>query len=39
MDQLADSTFAQELSGQIFFTTDEAMQILDQDTAGAIENP
>jgi SulP family sulfate permease len=39
MDRLADTAFAQELSGQIFFTTDEAMQILDQDTAGAIENP
>ena len=38
-DRLADTAFAQELSGQIFFTTDEAMQILDQDTAGAIENP
>ena len=39
MDRLADTSFAQELSGQIFFTTDEATQILDQDTAGAIENP
>ena len=39
MDRLVDAEFAEELSGQLFFTTDEAMQELDQDTAGTIANP
>ena len=39
MDRLVGTAFAKEISGQMFFTTDEAMQIIDQETAREIVNP
>ena len=39
MDRLVETAFAKEISGQMFFTTDEAMQIIDQETASEIVNP
>ena len=39
VDRLVETAFAKEISGQMFFTTDEAMQIIDQETAREIVNP
>jgi len=39
MDRLVETAFAHEISGQMFFTTDEAMQMIDQETARETVNP
>ncbi|MEC9239335.1 MAG: sulfate permease [Pseudomonadota bacterium] len=38
MDRLAETAFARELSGEMFFTTDEAMQKIDEESSGEIAN-
>ena len=39
MDRLVETAFAHEISGQMFFTTDEAMQMIDRETTSETVNP